>query len=291
MSISIKTVLASLLIAVLLPAFAFAASDQGSVGLTGTIPADPPKVGATISSPTNGQTFTQIPVKVTGICPTGLLVKLFKNNVFAGSQQCTTGSFSIEIDLFSGSNELVARVYDDLDQQGPDSNTVSVTFNDARPPGAGSRVTVTTNFAKRGTNPGSPLTWPILISGGNGPYAVSVDWGDGKKADLISRSFPGGMDLTHVYDSPGVYNITIKVSDKDGTTAFLQVVGVANGPLSQTNDGTSGNGGGGNTTTKTKLVVWPLIFLIPFVVTTFWLGRKHQLKVIKSKIARGERPF
>jgi hypothetical protein len=289
MSISIKGVVLSLLVAVFVPASVFAASEQGSVGLTGTIPADPPKVGATISTPTSGQTFTQIPVKVNGICPKDLLVKLFKNNVFAGSQQCTTGSFSIEIDLFSGANELVARVYDDLDQQGPDSNTVSVTFNDTKPPGAGSRVTVTTNFAKRGTNPGSPLTWPILISGGAGPYAVSVDWGDGKKADLISRSFPGGMDLTHVYDTPGVYNVTIKVSDKDGTTAFLQVVGVANGPLSQTNDGTAG--GTNTTTTKTKLVIWPLFFLIPFVITTFWLGRKHQLKVIKSKIARGERPF
>ncbi len=59
---------------------------------------------------------------MSGICPGDLLVKIFKNNVFAGSVQCKNGSYSIVIDLFSGQNELVARVYDALDQPGPDSN-------------------------------------------------------------------------------------------------------------------------------------------------------------------------
>ncbi len=268
----------------------FAASEQGSVGLTGTIPSDPPKVGATISVPSNGQSFSNLPVKVSGICPQGLLLKLFKNNIFAGSAQCTNGSFSIDIDLFTGQNELVARVYDDLDQAGPDSNIVMVNFNDPRGVGAGPRVSITSNFAKRGANPGSTLTWPIVISGGSGPYAISIDWGDGKPADLKSQTFPGGVELTHVYDSPGVYNIVIKVTDKDGVTAFLQLVGVANGPLSQTNTGAAGTNGGA-TNTVVKVLWWPLIFLIPFIISTFWLGRRYQVKYIKSKIARGERPF
>ena len=55
-----------------------------------------------------------------------MLVKLFKNNVFAGSVQCEDGSYSIKTDLFVGTNELVARVYDDLDQPGPDSNVLTV---------------------------------------------------------------------------------------------------------------------------------------------------------------------
>ena len=40
------------------------------------------------------------------------------------------GSYEVAIDLFSSKNDLVARHYDDLDQGGPDSNLVSVTFND-----------------------------------------------------------------------------------------------------------------------------------------------------------------
>lgn len=268
---------------------------SGSVGLTGTISSPPPTQGATITIPTNGQTFTEVPVPVRGLCPDGLLVKLFKNNVFAGSVQCENGTFELSIDLFTGTNELVARVYDDLDQPGPDSPAVTVSFVDTRV-GAGTRVSVTSNFAKRGANPGQTLTWPIIISGGSGPYAISVDWGDGSSPDLLSEPFPGTLDVTHVYASPGVYNIIIKVSDSNGAAAFLQVVGIANGPLSQTNADGSPIGSDdskvafiaqGNTT----IVWWPATITLPFIVSTFWLGKRYMLRVMKKRIERGEHPF
>ena len=270
----------------------------GSVGLTGRISAPAPTSGATITVPSNGQNFTEVPVPVRGTCESGLLVKLFKNNVFAGSVQCENGSFEINIDLFSGTNEIVARVFDELDQPGPDSNIVNVEFIDNRA-GAGTRVTVTSNFAKRGANPGQTLTWPIIISGGSGPYAISVDWGDGSSPDLLSEPFPGNLDLSHIYEAAGVYNIVVKVSDSNGTVAFLQLVGVANGPLSQVgpngeplseidqDDGLVFFASGGNT----RLVWWPATLLFPFIISTFWLGKKHMVKVMKSRIARGEHPF
>jgi hypothetical protein len=129
---------------------------SGSVGLTGQISAPPPTQGATISFPTNGQNFGELPIVITGICPDGLLVKLFKNNVFGGSVQCVGGNFSLQTDLFVGTNELVARVFDDLDQPGPDSNVVTVTFQ-GQSVNAPTRVTLTSNFAKRGANPGQTL--------------------------------------------------------------------------------------------------------------------------------------
>jgi hypothetical protein len=269
----------------------------GSVGLTGTISSPPPSVGANITVPSNGQSFTEVPVPVRGTCQTDLLVKLFKNNVFAGSTQCLNGSFEINIDLFTGTNELVARVFDNLDQPGPDSNIVTVNFVDNRV-GAGPRVSVTSNFAKRGANPGQTLTWPIIISGGSGPYAVSVDWGDGSSPDLISVPFPGNFDLSHIYDAAGVYSIVVKVSDTNGVVSFLQLVGVANGPLSQVGpngeplnesaqDGAVFFASGNNT----RLVWWPATITIPFVLTTFWLGKKHMVRVIKKRIEQGEHPF
>lgn len=268
---------------------------SGSVGLTGTISAPPPTQGATITIPSNGQSFTTVPVPVRGLCPDGLLVKLFKNNVFAGSVQCEGGSFEMSIDLFTGTNELIARVYDDLDQPGPDSPVVTVSFVDGRQ-GAGTRVSVTSNFAKRGANPGQTLTWPIIISGGSGPYAISVDWGDGKSPDLLSQPFPGAFDLSHVYDTPGVYNIVIKVSDSTGAAAFLQVVGIANGPLSQTNAdgspiGSEDDGVAFIASGNTTIVWWPATITVPFVVTTFWLGKRYMLRVMKKRIERGEHPF
>jgi hypothetical protein len=268
---------------------------SGSVGLTGTISAPPPTQGASITFPTNGQSFTEMPVPVRGLCPKGLLVKLFKNNVFAGSVQCDNGTFELSIDLFTGTNELIARVYDELDQPGPDSSTVSVQFVDPRR-GAGTRVSATSNFAKRGANPGQTLTWPLIISGGSGPYAISVDWGDGKTADLLSQPFPGTVDLSHTYDASGVYNIVIKVSDSNGGTAFLQVVGIANGPLTQTNaDGTpigsKDDGVAFIASGKTTIVWWPATITVPFIVSTFWLGKRYMLRVMKKRIERGEHPF
>jgi len=266
---------------------------SGSAGLTGSISAPPPTSGATISFPTNGSVVSDLPVIVTGVCPDGLLVKIFKNNVFAGSVQCIGGNFSLQTDLFVGTNELVARVFDDLDQPGPDSNIVIVTFRDDSV-GAPSRVTVTSNFAKRGANPGQTLTYPVILSGGTGPYAFSVDWGDGTEADLFTEPFPGTIDLTHEYGEPGVYNIVIKVVDANGVAAFLQLVGVANGPLSQVNEGGStGEDGelGTFNTTRIEVVWWPATLLIPFIISTFWLGKRYMLHNMKKRIENGEHPF
>lgn len=270
-------------------AMVWAAEESGSVGVEGQISSPPPKTGATITVPTNGQTFSDLPITVAGICPDGLLVKIFKNNVFGGSVQCEGGSFRMVIDLFSGRNELVARVYDSLDQAGPDSNTVTVTFNDGRP-GAANRVSLTSNFAKRGANPDQTLTWPIILSGGAGPYAISVDWGDGTAVELISREFAGTFDIAHVYDRPGVYNIIVKAVDKNGDIAYLQLVGVSNGPLSQ-ETGASGQDISAGGDQPVRILWQPAAILIPFIIVNFWLGKRYQLKVIRKKLSRGERPF
>lgn len=276
---------------VLLGDVAWAAQATGSVGLEGKISAPPPTQAATISLPRDGQVFTTLPITVSGICPKDLLVKLFKNNVFAGSQICTSGSFSISIDLFTGTDELIARVYDALDQAGPDSNKVTVSFNDSRQ-GTGARITLTSNYAKRGANPGESLSWPIILSGGIVPYAISIDWGDGKALDLKSQQSPGTFNIEHAYDSPGIYNVIIKATDKNGESAFLQLVAIANGALTQ--DSTSGGqkkDDATTTTPKTRIVWQPAAISIPLILTTFWLGKRYELRMLRKKIERGQRPF
>jgi hypothetical protein len=265
---------------------------SGSAGLTGSISAPPPTQGATISFPVNGSVANDVSIVVTGICPDGLLVKLFKNNVFSGSAQCAGGNFSIQTDLFVGTNELIARVFDELDQPGPDSNIVIVTFQD-NTSGAPSRVTLTSNFAKRGANPGETLTYPIILSGGVGPYAFSVDWGDSTESDLFTETFPGTIDLSHNYGEPGVFGIVIKAVDNNDVTAYLQVVGISNGPLSQINAGAENEDGtnSGLTTTKTEIIWWPALLLIPFIISTFWLGKGYMLRNMKKRIENGEHPF
>lgn len=265
-----------------------AQQEAGSIGLEGRISAPPPATPATITVPGNGATFTQNPTTVSGLCPGDVLVKVFKNNVFAGSTQCVNGSYSVQIDLFIGNNDLVTRVYDSLDQAGPDSNIIQVIYRNPLAT-ATSLPVLSSNYAKRGANPGQKLIWPIILTGGAGPYAISVDWGDGTPASLQSLAFAGTFNIEHTYEKPGAFAVVIKATDKDGNTAFLQLVGVANGPLSQENS--QGQGGAGIAAAPPRILWQPAAILIPFLVSTFWLGKKYELHLIKKKIERGERPF
>lgn len=260
---------------------------SGSIGLNGTIPTDAPTVGATISFPANGATFTDTPIEVTGVCPSGLLVKLFKNEVFAGSAECSaSGSFTITTDLFSGQNILIARVFDALDQPGPDSAPVRVSLNDqGGVSGAIDRVVITTNFAKRGAAPGQELTWPFTITGGQGPYAISINWGDGTD-DLFSQKIAGEYTFSHVYERPGTYRIIVKVTDNNGAVGYIQVVGVATGATQDVANGQSttlvddqGNpiiNASSIPETGARLVLWPLYLMMFLIFSTFWLGRRYE---------------
>lgn len=262
---------------------------NGGIGLQGKISSPPPANAPTISSPSNGQVISNIPVDVRGICSGNLLVKLYKNNVFSGSDQCRNGSYSITIDLFSGRNELVARHVDDLDQQGPDSNVVSVTFNDgATRPNISERITMTSVYARRGANPSETLTWPIIITGGTPPYALSVDWGDGSQSDVYSVPLPGETTIKHIFSQAGIYRALLKVTDKNGSIGFLQLTAIANGEIKE-GEVAGAIEQGGKTVTK---VLWqPLVLLIPFVITTFYLGKKYEVTRIKQKLNKGEHPF
>jgi hypothetical protein len=252
-------------------------SNSGAAGIEGEIPSNPPTSAPGISVPRNGQVFNTTPITVSGFCSANYLVEIFKNNVFAGSAVCKNGSYS-----------LIARQYNANNQVSPDSATVTVTYNNSVP-STGPRPTVTSTYAKRGADPGENLSWPITLSGGRGPYALSVDWGDKSPEVLISRSAPGTFNIEHTYTQSGVYNVTIKVTDSQGASAFLQVVGIANGPIGQS---TSSNNKT-NTTVKTERVIiwWPMLILLALTIVAFWLGKQHQLETIRSRLRRGERPL
>jgi hypothetical protein len=286
-AVQVLLTLCLILIGLQAPVFAAQQSKSGATGVEGTIPSGPPTNAATISLPKNGQSFTSLPITVSGICPKGLLVEIFDNNVFVGSAYCVSGSYSIQVDLFNGQNDLVARVYDALNQSGPDSSTITVNFNSALANGA-TRPTLTTSYARRGSDPDSLLSWPIALSGGSGPYAISIDWGDQSPLDLISRQSTGAFNIEHTYSQSGVYNITVKVTDLNGSAAFLQLVGVANGPIQQ---GSAGQGGSAGTVKVEKVVLWwPFVLALLASLIAFWLGKKHQLETIRGRLRRGERP-
>jgi hypothetical protein len=247
-------------------------AESGAIGVEGTIPGAPPTRGATITVPSNGQSFTSEPVTVSGICPSGLLIKIFDNNVFVGSTICISGSYSLQIDLFSDRNDLVATDYDSLSQSGPSSSTVTVEFNSAQFTQFGNHVTLSSAYAEKGAPPGSQISWPVLLSGGTSPYAISVDWGDGTAPELISRSTIGTINITHTYKSAGVYSVIIKATDKNGEEAFLQLVGQATGAV-QHNDKAALNN---NQIIEKQIIWWPALLIVPLSLIAFWLGLKYE---------------
>jgi hypothetical protein len=259
---------------------------QDSAGLQGTVPTPPPDKAATIVIPRNGQRFNRNPIQVSGLCTTDLLVKLFSNNVFVGSALCIKGSYNVQIDLFEGRNDLVARIFDALDQPGPDSNTVTVFYENDQFAGLGIRpLTLSSIYARRGANPGAELTWPIIISGGTPPYAISVDWGDGKPVSLQSEAFAGTFTIKHVYDSAGIYVVIVKATDKNGMTAFLQLVGQANGAVGQGSE----EADSGLVATATTVIWIPAAISIPLIISTFWLGRRYEITALRKKLEHPER--
>ena len=257
----------------------------GSVGLTGIMPGPAPTTAAVITSPTSGQHFTVSPIVVKGTCPKTALVEIYKNDIFGGSTPCDgNGNFSLNVDLLVGKNSLVARVYNALNEPGPDSQSVTV-YYDALPPQGlpltplslgGPQLLLNTDAVFRGAFPGHEMTIPIDIIGGLSPYAINIEWGDSSNS-IVPRNNNLEFRVGHTYAKPGTYEITIEGSDSQGHKAYLQVAVIVNG---QPDVAASTN----NQTTKVNkfLVLWPLFAVAITATISFWLGERREKKVLEK---------
>lgn len=250
----------------------------GSVGLKGKVKGPPPTEGAIILVPTNGQRFSTLPITVSGTCPKGLIVEIFKNDIFAGSTICEdAGNFSLLIDLVEGQNILVARVFDALDQAGPDSKPVTVFYDRPIPVGsvggaAPMQLALNSDTRWRGINPGSQLSWPAEVVGGSAPYAISWDWGDSTLVP-ISQPTAGLFTATHTYDKAGNYKSIVRASDVKGQRAYLQVMTIVNGPAEPSLTRPFGG---------VLSIAWPLLILAVLLIISFYLGEKYEKKKLKG---------
>ncbi|MEO7904293.1 MAG: PKD domain-containing protein [Candidatus Saccharimonadales bacterium] len=256
---------------------------ENSYGLEATKTQPAPTRGATITTPADGASFSTSPISVNGICPTGLLVQVYNNGVMVGAVMCKGGSFSVKVSLFAGMNELSALVYDDIDQVGPKSNVRKVTYTDTNFTSFGELVTLTSSYGRRSAPINAALSWPLQLSGGTGPYAFSIDWGDGTDTVIQSQSLAGIVTIRHVYKKAGIYQANIKVVDKNGVSAFLSVIAVANGQV----DGAALNADTSKPTEQTAKVLWiPAAICLLLLLPTYWLGRRSQLVSLRNKMLK-----
>lgn len=261
----------------------------GSYGLAATKTQAPPTQAPTITTPGNGSSFAASPITVSGICPNDLLVQVYNNGVMAGSVMCVNGSFSMQVGLFAGLNEFTAIGYDSLEQAGPTSNTVSVNYTDTSFKAFGQLITLTSQFGRRSAPVNNELVWPLQLTGGNGPYAFSIDWGDGGQSQLMSSPVAGAITIAHTYKNAGIYQANIRVTDVNGVSAFLQVVAVASG---KPTEGAGASTNGDIAPTVTTNVLWaPAAVGVALLLPAFWLGRRSQLVSLHSKMLKERDSF
>jgi hypothetical protein len=110
-------------------ALAYPAPSSGSVTVGAVVPMPPPKTGAVITSPVDGYTEKgQLIESVSGTCLEQTFVVIQDNGVTAGSASCSdTGTFTLQVQLGFGDNVLTALNYDNLNQAGPATASVTVT--------------------------------------------------------------------------------------------------------------------------------------------------------------------
>lgn len=260
-------------------------------GTYAVVPGEIPRTAPVIRTVQSGTVFTSgDPITVGGSCPADTLIKIFKNDVFGGATLCNNQNFSLDIDLFIGSNTLVAKAYNGNNIPGPDSAPVVVTRNlaggEIPPYVPAQQFFVTSDIYYKGINVGEELKWPVTLSGGQPPYAVNVGWGDGK-TDLISRKEPGSFDIAHIYLVPGQgsrphHTITITATDQHGSKSFIQLVTVVVG-----NDpGIISGVKRGYDLSGPIRAAWQILAIIAIVVFSFWLGERREAYVLTHAMGK-----
>jgi hypothetical protein len=159
------------------------------------------------------------------------------------------------------------------------SAAASIPINATAPPGG--QFYVTSDITYIGINPGDSATWPLAIDGGQGPYAVSVSWGDGQN-DLISRQSSGQFSLTHVYSKAdslsGTYDIYIKATDINGDQSFVDMEAIVGGKTanSETIKNTSETSVDLGINAGTELLT-----IAAAIILSFWFGEKRKSYIMK----------
>lgn len=210
-------------------------TNSGNVNVTSKVGDEtpPPAFKPTILSPKPGVTNTQ-KTTVDGSCSPNLLVRVFRNNLFAGETYCSAeGRFSVLITLFTGRNDLKAINYDQFDQPGPESDVVNVNYqtiktgvNKQKP----SNILVEADYYLRQITVSDQVYWTVTVNDGSPPYSISVDWADGSY-DRYKLDTVGQRIIDHTYTKSGKYNVVINVVDASNSSSVLQLSVLVTGKI------------------------------------------------------------
>jgi hypothetical protein len=284
-----------------------------SYTVSAKVPAPALTEGAVITAPTNGSTFNNPSIRVSGTCPAGSYIKIYDNNTLGGVVFCTPdGSFQITVDQYEGQNTLLTQAYNQTDDQGPLTPAVDVTYtpppipqptlsltqrpsasgNSVQPTGAPAML-LTSDYHYQTYASGSDFVGTLDIEGGSSPYAGNIQWGDAQTGQLPFKA-AGSHSIRHRYDKAGYYPIMITVTDHNGSKRFLQLatrivndtsIGDVSAvtPNASTQSLILPSSDLANFLSSTKvwlLVAWPSFLLVSIMAYSFWLGERQEFHLL-----------
>lgn len=204
-----------------------AITSNGTIELGGTVKGKPPEVAAIISQPTDQKHFTTSQLTISGSCLQDKYVEVYRNKVFAGMTLCDSeGNFVITLSLVPGKNNIIVKTRDALGQYGPDSKQHTI-FYDAPAQVLSSNRTplvIYTDPTEYQTGLKQEFLLKYTLIGGQPPYAVSINWGDGGPDTLVSHRVATDYSATHIFAKAGNLTLRLNVIDADGTTSSTQTI-------------------------------------------------------------------
>ena len=116
---------------------------------------------------------------------------------------------------------------------------------------------------------GETFGMPVKIIGGQAPFALSIDWGDGL-ADLKSVIDDQYHTYQHVYKDSGALSVKMKTTDALGVTSFMQTVVAVNGSPAGAPSTFASIAGGFESVWSEAPV--PMYWIAVTLVVGFWIG-------------------
>jgi len=203
------------------------------------VPAIPPAEAPTIVYPTDETPVETGDVTIRGTCPVAtppVVVAIYNGDQLIGSVQCADdGTYQIVASLSAGTHQLVAKVFSITGDAGSSSPVVTVQVQSV----TRQHSSQYTNGAGVSATPLSSLlrivprdifvtldgnhhvAWTGSIIGGEKPYKLTIDWGDGT-VQTVDINDESEHTFTHTYQTAGMYGIRMTAVDAKGDTTQLQ---------------------------------------------------------------------
>jgi hypothetical protein len=298
-----------------------ATSGSNQVHITAQVNGKAPTRGALITSPNTKTQTNSSQLQVTGTCPSGNLVAVYSQGTSVGSTVCQDEGFNLPVQLISGVNVIQAQNYDSLNQAGPTSDQIEVKYvppvvtpttpvipvltvdptitappapqptanpcyqasSDQTPLPGGLSLAV--NCVTRSVFVGETISLPITITGGIGPYALTIDWGDESAPDLKSFPSAGNYTVDHTYQAPNIKQLSFRLADTNGASFAMKAVVDVNGTVATAPS---------TPTTSSVNPSWveatiPIYSGVAVLIVGFWAGDIFQRYAVARVRARHRR--